>query len=311
MSLFSVTAWPATPSPEDPAVVRMEWYAAVARWAPSKHNTQPWSFVVGEDSLEIWPDPARDPPDADPRLRELVLACGAATELACVAIRAIGHEPEVELLPDGPGGALARLREGGARVVSDADRALCAAIASRRTDRGPLDASGLGTDLPFLLQRAAGAHGVGLRLISSLEDRAAVARLVERADRMQAGRGDVEPQPTPQPTPRPGGAPNSRPGADRPIVGVLWTDGDEPLDWLRAGRGLAAVLLLATNRGASASYLNQPIEQRELRNEVREHLSLGGPPQLILRIGAGGPVLPTPRRSVEDVVVRRGAEDSD
>lgn len=28
---------------------RLAWYAALARWAPSKHNSQPWRFVVREE----------------------------------------------------------------------------------------------------------------------------------------------------------------------------------------------------------------------------------------------------------------------
>ena len=52
-----------------------------------------------------------------------------------------------------------------------------------------------------------------------------------------------------------------------PALFVLGTDGDTPADRLRAGLALARVLLRAT-QGVAASFLNQPVEVRELRPEV-------------------------------------------
>ena len=65
-----------------------------------------------------------------------------------------------------------------------------------------------------------------------------------------------------------------------------------------------AVLLEATMAGANASYLNQPLELPRTRDLLRAELNLPGPPQLILRIGAGGVVAPTPRLAADDVVTR-------
>jgi len=338
MGAFAATAWPPMPTERDPVQARLEWYAAVARWAPSKHNSQPWRFVVAGDVLEVWADPMRTLAETDPHRRELVLAGGAASELAAVAIRSLGREAVVALLPDGPSGPLARLREGRDRVVTDADRALLSAVAVRRTDRGPLDAAALPPDLPFLLQRAASAQEAGLRLVSTPGDRATLARLVERADRILSERGAAEQELAPwlraEADRRPDGVPadhtrgpaasrraefvqrdfstrtsspaQDRDGPDRPIVGVLFTAADLPVDWLRAGRALASVLLLAAAHGASASYLNQPLEDPALRSELRDHLSLPGPAQMVLRLGIGDHVVPTPRRPLEDVLFRSG-----
>jgi hypothetical protein len=97
---------------------------------------------------------------------------------------------------------------------------------------------------------------------------------------------------------------HDRAGVDKPLVGVLCTPGDSRLDWLRCGRALMAVLLEATMAGANASYLNQPLELPRTRDLLRAELGLPGAAQLILRIGAGGPVAPTPRLSPEQVVTR-------
>jgi hypothetical protein len=48
--------------------------------APSMHNTQPWRFRVRHHSstIELWADPARMLPVADPHGRAVHIACGAA-----------------------------------------------------------------------------------------------------------------------------------------------------------------------------------------------------------------------------------------
>ena len=65
------------------------------------------------------------------------------------------------------------------------------------------------------------------------------------------------------------------------------------------------MLLRATVAGANASYLNQPVEETASRSLLQSQLSLPGPPQLVLRLGRGGPVGPTPRRDLDEVSLRR------
>jgi len=59
----------------------------------------------------------------------------------------------------------------------------------------------------------------------------------------------------------------------RPQLMVLSTDGDKPLDWLRAGQALQHALLTATRYGVSASFLTQPLELHDARS------GQGGPRQ--------------------------------
>ena len=330
-------AWPAMPGIGGDVSDRLAWYAAVARWAPSKHNTQPWRFVVATGGLELWADPMRVLPQTDPHRRELVISCGAVVELACVAARAAGREPHVTRLPDGSGSLLARIDELGPHAATETDAALLAAVASRRTDRGPLDATALPPSLPFRLQSEAASTGASLRLVSRPGDRATMARLVERADRLLVQRGVVDRELEPwlrlPDDRRPDGVlvdhtrgaaasaraefvqrdfsaahsrpAQDRPGPDRPLVAVLCTPDDEVRSWLVVGEALGRVLLHAAAAGASASYLNQPVEDAAIRAELRGQLDLPGIPQLVLRIGIGGHVTPTARRDPEDLTFRR------
>jgi hypothetical protein len=52
----------------------------------------------------------------------------------------------------------------------------------------------------------------------------------------------------------------------RPQLMVLSTEGDRPLDWLRAGQALQHALLTATRYGVSASFLTQPLELQDARS---------------------------------------------
>ncbi|NOT28866.1 MAG: nitroreductase, partial [Planctomycetes bacterium] len=88
-----------------------------------------------------------------------------------------------------------------------------------------------------------------------------------------------------------------------PALALLGTRADEPADWLRTGQALARILLLAQVEGVSASFLNQPIEVPELRSRVRELTGRSGHAQLLLRMGYGPELRPTPRRPVEEVFV--------
>jgi hypothetical protein len=87
------------------------------------------------------------------------------------------------------------------------------------------------------------------------------------------------------------------------VLAVLGTETDTPLEWLSAGQALGRVLLRARAEGIDASYLNQPIEVPELRPRLRDTIGASGLPQLLLRMGYGPEVRPTPRRPVEEISV--------
>ena len=310
-----------------------------ARQAPSKHNAQPWWFELAGDAVELHADGARAMPVSDPNGRELVMGCGAALLNLCVALRGEGRDPDVELFPAGARfSVVARVAAGAVREPTAAELALLAAIPQRHTNRNPLDGSRLSPDLPFLLQRAAEQHGAVLHLVPAAGARNAMEQIVARADRTAARdpgfAAELRAWTRPPGSTAEDGVPASAagPGAaaayrarfverdfdvygavpsglhdvssdDDPLLAVLWTPGDTPADWVRAGMALEFVLLTVTAAGAAASLLNQPVEIPPLRDAVRREIGVAGWPQAILRIGVGAPVTPTPRRPVDDVLV--------
>ena len=89
-----------------------------------------------------------------------------------------------------------------------------------------------------------------------------------------------------------------------PLLVALGTSGDSPEDWMNCGQALARVLLRATANGISTSFLNQPIEVDELRPRIGALAKHDGFAQILLRMGYGKEIDPTPRRLLEDVMFK-------
>ena len=316
---------PTPPDPAATAVERMYWCVSVARLAPSKHNAQPWRFFVYDDGVvELYADATRALPRSDPDDRELTIGNGAALWTFALAMRGLGIEPRVELLPDGFDGPLARVHDGGPYEPTDDDCALLTAVPLRHTNRGPLDASLVADATTAALRKAAEREGALLQLVVAPGAQDALDALVARAETSDEayaaelatwlrgpGNGAVDGVPRgagargvygARFAPRAFGESAPPRVEDRPLPAVLWTAGDTQEDWLRAGMALQAVLVRAAVDGVSASFLNQPLEHPATRLAVRREIGFAGFPQIVLRLGVGDDVAPTPRRPLYDLV---------
>jgi hypothetical protein len=90
---------------------------------------------------------------------------------------------------------------------------------------------------------------------------------------------------------------------ESPVLAVLTTIGDTPIDWLCAGQALARVLLHACQHDVQASYLNQPVQVPELRPRLQQLLGQPGYPQILLRMGYPvEDVPPSPRRHLQEFI---------
>lgn len=308
--------------------------------APSGHNTQPWRFRIADDAIELRADRSRALPAVDPGDRELVMSCGAALFHLRVAMRHFGFAPDVARFPEAEDpDVLARVRLG-ARLDRRAaptleDDRLFMAIPRRRTNRRPFAPRPVPEGELDVLRDAARREGAHLHVLAQASDKAALADLIAEGDRLQGGnpafRRELAAWLEPNRSDRPDGIPGYAHGhgdlrayvgplivrtfdwgdgqaaRDRqlaegsPVLLVLGTDRDDPPAHLAAGEALDRVLLTATAYDLSASYLNQPIETPALREAVAG-LAGAAYPQVILRLGYGPPVPPTPRRPASDVL---------
>ena len=310
--------------------------AAIA--APSVHNSQPWSFELHDQRVELYADPSRQLAAADEGGRSLLISCGAALFNLRVAFDQLGYHPRVRLLPDvGDRTHVASVEVNHRHLRPGALAHLFPAIAERRTNRRPFSDRRIPPSVLSRLAEAASLESAVLRIYEDPEEVGRVVDLLhsaegdewlhpeleeERAAWVGAGRTDdgipvesLGPRPSDRSAPFRDLGRHLRGALGRPVasfenaptVAVLSTVTDRPADWVRAGQALERVLLAATADGVSASFMNQPLEHADLRWLVRSPVTGHGYAQMILRLGYGDPVPPTPRRPIGDVLRTPGS----
>jgi hypothetical protein len=309
--------------------------------APSGHNTQPWKFKLELDELKLYADRTRALPVVDPYDRELIMSCGAALFHLRLAIRYFDHADEVYLFPEITNrDMLALVRIGQPRAMKEDESSMFHSITRRRTNRNPFDSRQVPERILASLKQAAEAEDAGLIILENEMVRRQAAQLVSKGDRAQmespSFRRELAAWIHSARSATRDGIPAYAYGVNElldfatpayalavrtfdlgkgiaahdlklvegsPVLAVLITETDTPVAWLSAGQALARVLLLACAHQISASFLNQPIEVEPLRPVLRETLGLPGFPQLLLRLGYGPEVKPTPRRDVREVLI--------
>jgi hypothetical protein len=310
--------------------------------APSNHNTQPWLFEIRGGEVAIFADRTRTLPVSDSNDRELLISCGAALFFLETAARAFGFDVLIKRFPQEHDPDLVAVVAIGKRSTKRAGRPeLFEAITSRRTNRSKFSNHQLSPASELAIEAATSANGVRATWISSRNDRVTLAHLIGLADRAQfedrAFRKELSSWVNPDRASKPDGLPAKSIGFDSPwnfvapllirtfdlgpgksridealiqssaAIMVLSTGFDKPIDWVRTGEALAAALLTAESQGVNASYLNQVCEVDDTRFRLAKIGSVQGYPQLLLRLGYGIPVAPTPRRPL-DAVIRVGVE---
>jgi nitroreductase len=166
--------------------------------APSVHNTQPWWFGgAGPDRvsaaaagrggrISLHADVDRRLNVADPDGREMLISCGAALFTLRVAIRDLGHDPEVTVLPDPDRPSLLADVVFGDQVPRTEENALLfQQIRRRRTHRGAFSGEPVPSELLATLRREVADEGAELRIVTDDRARAALGALTEAADHVQ------------------------------------------------------------------------------------------------------------------------------
>jgi len=298
------------------------YVVSAAVWAPSVHNTQPWWFATEGAGIALYADAGRQLNVADPGGREMMMSCGAALFTAKLALRSLGYVVESQVLPDPAEPLLvARLRWRRQAAPAAFELRLFRQVTRRRTHRGGFEPVPVPEELLAVLRQGAARDGAAIRVASDEGSRAALAAVVEMAERVQRsdnaylrelaawapppGRltlDGVSPSSYPAHAERtspdfPGrdfarghgwGLPASSPAGATRYAGIaclLTTRTDTPADWVNAGHALQRVLLTAASYGAAAALHSQPVEVGWLREIIRVQLGDGSYPQLVFRLG--------------------------
>ncbi|UGT67785.1 NAD(P)H nitroreductase [Nocardia gipuzkoensis] len=306
---------------------------ALAVRAPSVHNSQPWLWRIGRETVHLYADESRRLPHTDPDGRDLLLSCGAVLHHLRVAARAEGWETTIHRLPDPAAPEHLASVEFHSTAFTAEDVELARAIGRRGTDRrrfsswevpaAHIEAIVAAGEATGVLVRDVDAEPARTRLLRAFEqaaweharDLAYGAELAQWSGRHAASQGVparnavlTDTDPTVRPFSNPGlpeAVVRDVDAADRMML--LSTSSDDRLSRLRAGEAASAVLLTATTLGLATCPLTEPMELTDTRKRIRSNvLDDTGYPQIVIRIGyaipSADPVPATPRRPLDEVV---------
>jgi hypothetical protein len=284
-------------------------------------------------------DRTRSLPNIDPYDRELVISCGAALFNLRVVFAHFNVPVEISTFPQSSDpDVVARIAFPASGQVLDDLAVLFDAIPNRATNRGPFVDQSTSHELIASLRSAAETEGVDIRFASTLPDRERIASLIAEADRRQFDdpRFRRELASWIHPSRSADGMPLSSQSIKilsdaatpvatmvirtfdvgngvaaaheqlalgSPALVLLSTAMESNEAWLATGLALERLLLVATEAGYAASFLNQPIEVPELRTRLSDELRAARYPQLLLRLGRGTVVQHSPRRPIAEVLI--------
>jgi hypothetical protein len=305
----------------------------LATLAANGHNTQPWRFRIGNNSIDILPDLERRTPVVDPDDHHLYVSLGCAATNLAMAAAASGRPGEIEIAPDGAGVRYQFTR------AAPRPTPLLGTITKRQSTRADYDGRALGAGDLAVLQAAAELPGVNLLLITARPQMARIRDLVLAGNAAQMGdpafmrelRDWLRFNPQRAMASGDGlfSATTGNPSLPTPLgrfafdrlftaasendkyarqidssAGIAIFIGDEAdrTHWIRVGQACQRFALTATDLGLKLAFINQPVEVALLRPEVGALIGTTKRPDLVLRFGYG-PTLPyAPRRPVEHVL---------
>ena len=338
MTAKNLQAWDVKDSDypsEGTTLERLKFLLRYAILAPSGPNTQPWKFAVDTSTISVYADLKRSLPFVDPSNRTLFMSVGCALANLVTAGKHFGFRPGVKFFPHGEESDLvAEVKFERGLVNED----LFSQITRRHTvkdryEHRNIDASVLDDLKTYIDQRI-----VHLRYLTDRDSKSRMADLVARAHRIQLAKKEfrqnlgewlrnnwtTEPDGMPLYT---FGVPDAIalgfPAAFKEFdlseaviyrdsglingcaaMAVLTSDLDDKSAWVRCGAALERFLLKATSYDIRASFFSQPIGLPELREELEAMINQGYP-QLLFSLGYAAPGRPTPRRPLEDVILKQ------
>jgi len=307
-----------------------------ATLAASSHNTQPWKFRIGQDTITILPDYSRRCPVVDPDDAHLFRSLGCAAENLVHASAAQGFSATVRF-DAGDDSIVVALHPDPSAQPSE----LFEAISKRQCVKLPYDGTTLEESKLRSLEQAARGKGVRAIMLLSDEQKETVIEYVTKGNLVQLSDPAFREELVSWIRFNPGqsistgdglaGRTSGRPSLPawlgKLIIGlVLTSKGQAATDaknirtsagvavfvssrndkatWVEAGRCFQRFALQATANDVRMAFVNQPLEVRSLRPQFESWLGLDGEhAQLIVRFGHGPTAPFSLRRPVEEVIV--------
>jgi hypothetical protein len=148
---------------------------SMAAKAPSGDNAQPWKFVIGENTIDIYNIPGKDNSPYNFKERGSFFAHGAVIENLSLLLSAAGYDAAVALFPSANSDHVARLTL--SKKTLPSEEPLVSFIPQRKTNRKPYKKVALDPQNKTLLLDITKDFGFGNLHI--LEDQKAIAHLAK------------------------------------------------------------------------------------------------------------------------------------
>lgn len=300
---------------------KMAFLIGYAILAPSSHNTQPWSFHIGPDYIDINVLLSRRLEASDPTGREMYISLGCCIENLLIVLQAFKIEFREEFFPNGQD-ALPVLRvkilNNSYDIENAKNSALLAAISIRHSNHAEHRLSE--EDRLELLDIQRKFSDDGIFLIFDREERQKIAELISEGTAIAMNdlafkkelshwvKNNLTRSFVGMPcfvmgisTPISFLVPNlithAKPSSrslekDRKVItdhtlalGILTADKDDILSWIRTGRVLENFILNITSKGFSVSFHTAPIEMGNLYKKLQIILGTNRKPLVLIRVG--------------------------
>jgi hypothetical protein len=307
-----------------------------ATLAANSHNTQPWKFAAVPEGLKIVPDLTRATPAVDPDNHHLYASLGCAAENIAQAATILGKSASIRFANTGDGEIFAGLADAAA-----GDSELARAIPARQCTRATYASTSISPESMRLLVSAAQQDGIEATFVTDAKMKESVLELIMASNRAQIADAAFMTELKSWLRFNPAAAMATRDGlfsacsgnpvipgwlGPRAIAMFMTADGenakvteqvrssaglvvfssvvDDRAHWFNAGRAYERFALQATTLGLRNAHLNQAVEVKEQREQLKSLLGLGSSrPDMVVRFGEG-PVMPMSlRRPVEAVMV--------
>jgi hypothetical protein len=304
--------------------------------APSGPNTQPWKFSIKDNEISLIADFSRALPSLDPLNRTLYISHGCVITNLLLAAEHFGFAYDVLCLPDGISGERTATVQLSKKASSPRFPDLFREIIRRHTNRKSFEKRSIEGEKLQMLKDCVNRDGFRLDILTSDEDKARMAELLARSQKMQLGNKDFRKELASWIRPNNADEKDGLPGYSfgysdfesffgsfifgafdmsssrarvetanmnaSPAVAVLSTESDDKLTWIKTGIIFETLFLLATQMDVRFDLFSQPTALPELRMEMAQILNAKYP-QILIRMGYAKPAKHTPRRPAEEVLI--------
>ncbi|MFB3764651.1 MAG: hypothetical protein ACE14P_05320 [Methanotrichaceae archaeon] len=314
---------------------KLKFLLRYAILAPSGPNSQPWKFAINENRVSVYADLKRALPFVDPINRTLYMSVGCAIANLLLAGRHFGFLYKLDYFPEGLASSL--VAKIGFVKGSPTEDGLFDQITRRHTVKDKYEAGEIDWDVLNDLLDCINDPNIHLYYLTGKVMKSQAADIVSHAHHIQLSRkefrrnlGDwlrnnwtTEPDGMPLYTFGVSDiASLGFPAAFKEFdlseaviyrdsglingcssLGVLSSEKDDRLAWTRCGVLLERYILKAAKYDIWPSFFSQPIAIPELREELKR-MTGPGYPQILFSLGYAKPVKHTPRRALEDVLIK-------